>query len=213
MVLTPRDVQLATESISPENIDKELAKFARAELAKAIDGGEASSIYEKFINGREGDEEETVQAPGPILYVFSYWEPVIKFALAALSKRSPVRTGRYRDTVQVMIGSQRISPDAPISAGETVSIVSTQPYSRKIEVGYMVIRDPGAGVFQAVRQQVQSQFGKALEVKFVMRTIPGGYILKGVFRRGVKPGARKKLAKDTAAGATMTYPSLEMRFR
>jgi hypothetical protein len=212
MVLTHRDVELATAGISPENINKELARFARSELANVIASGEASTIYTKYVNGREGAEEETVQAPGPVLYDFSYWEPIIKFALAALAERSPVLTGAYQSTHRVMLGSQFIDPTAPIAAGETVTIVNTQPYSRKIEVGFMQMRVPD-GVYQDVMRKVRSQFGRAVSVTFKMILIPNGYILKGRFSRGYKPGARTKLARDTQAGARMTYPAIQMEMK
>ena len=212
MVLTSRDVELATAGISPENISRELAKFARSELAAVIANGEASTIYTKYVNGRESAEEETVQAPGPIIYNFSYWEPIIKFALAELDKRSPVKTGRYKSSHRVMLGSQFVEPTTQISAGESVTVVNTQPYSRKIEVGHMKMSVPEK-VYQDVMRKVRSQFGGAISVQFKMILIPNGYTLKGRFRKGYKPGARKKLARDTAAGARMTYPSLEMMMK
>jgi hypothetical protein len=38
--------------------------------------------------------------------------------------------------------------------------------------------------------------------------LPGGYVLKGHFRRGIDQFARTKLRKDTQAGSQMTYPAL-----
>lgn len=212
MTLTARDVQLATAGIAPDMIAKELAKFARSELASVIAAGEASTIYSTFVNGREGASEDTVVPPGPILYEFSYWQPIIAFALAELEKRSPVgpgKNGHYKDRHRVMLGSQFVAPDTQIAAGEEVTIVNTQPYSRKIEVGHMRMSVPD-GVYQDVIRKVQSQFGRMIKVRFRMILIPGGYVLKGQFRRGYKPGARRKLGKDTQAGARMTYPAMVM---
>ncbi len=210
--LEDRDLRLAIDGISPDNIAKELAKFARAELANAITADEASPIYDKFINGRKGAEEETVVPPGPIVYVFSYWEPIIKFALAWLEKNSPVRTGRYQSSHRVMLGSQFVSPQTQIGADEAITIVDTQPYSRKIEVGHMVMSVPD-GLYRRCQAAVSTQFGRAVEVRFKMIYLPNGYILKGRFTKGVKKYARRKLQKDTQPGARMTYPSIEMRMR
>jgi hypothetical protein len=218
MVLTDRDVQLATADIAPEKINAALAKFARDELRNVIASGEASTNYQKFVtqrvggSGVEGAEEETVQAPGPIFYRFAYWEPILRFTLQELERRSPVKTGRYQSSHRVMIGSQFIAPDAPIAADEMVVVVNTQPYSRKIEVGFMRMSMPD-GVYEDVMRKVRSQFGRAVQVNFKMVMLPNGYILKGVFKRGYKPGARRKLGKDTQAGAKMTYPSLQMMMR
>ena len=207
-----RDLQMATAGIAPENLNRELAKFAKDELAKAIAAGEASSIYTRFVNGKEGASEESVEAPGPIVYDFSYWGPILKFALDYLEKRSPRKSGDYIRSHVVMVGSQMMRPDAEFAAHEEISIVATVPYSRKIEAGHMRMSVP-SGVFQDARKAVQSQFGRVIDVRFRMVLIPGGYTLKGVFRRGYKPFARTKLRADTAAGARMTYPALVMAMK
>jgi hypothetical protein len=209
LVMEARDVELATVDLQPENLARELARFARSELANVIASGQASSIYQKFVNGREGAQEETVEPPGPILYEFSYWQPIIEFAMQFLDRRSPKLKGDYAASHRVMIGSQFISPDTQISAGEEVTIVATVPYSRKIEVGFMKMSVPD-GVYEDAARAVGSQFRGMVKVKFRMILIPNGYILKGRFRRGYKPGARRKLARDTQAGARMTYPALVM---
>lgn len=208
-----RDLQLATADLQPEVINRELARFAKEELAKAIDGGEASSIYTQYVNGVEGAPVDSVRVPGAVLFEFSYWQPIIAFALDALRKRSPVLTGRYQNTHVVMIGSQIVAPDVEIAAGEEVMLVNTQPYARVLEVGNVQVRAPGDAIYQSTRQVVQRQFGKAVDIRFRMVTIPGGYRLKGRFRRGYKPFARRKIRPDTAAGAIMTYPALVMNMR
>ncbi len=207
-----RDIQLATAGIAPEAINRELAKFAKDELAKAIAGGEASSIYTRYVNGVEGASEDSVETPGPIVYDFSYWQPILAFTLAELEKRSPRKTGAYLAGHAVMIGSQVVRPDAEIAAGEEVTVVATVPYARKIETGFQKV-STGDAVFQDVRKKVMRQFGKAVDVRFRMVMIPGGYILKGRFRRGYKQFARTKLRGDTIAGARMTYPALVMNMK
>lgn len=207
-----RDLQLATADLAPEAISRELARFARSSLADVVAAGEASTIYTKYVNGREGAEEETVVPPGPIVYDFSYWQPILAFTLAELEKRSPRKTGAYIASHVVMVGSQAIRPDAQIAAGEEVSVVATVPYARKIESGFQRV-STGDAVFQDVRRKVQSQFGRAVDVKFRMVYIPNGYILKGHFRRGYKEFARRKLQSDTQAGARMTYPAIVMNMK
>lgn len=207
-----RDLQLATAGIAPDQISAELAKFARAAVADVIANRQASSSYEKYINGRRGDEEETVEAPGPILYEFSYWNEIIAFALDFLKRRSPVLTARYQNAHQVMLGSQFVSPTAEIAPDEEVLIVNTVPYSRKIEVGFMSM-SVERGVYQDARKAVMGRFGQVVDVRFQMVRIPNGYVLKGRFRRGFRQYSRTGLKKDTMPGAVMTYPSLVMRMR
>lgn len=210
-----KDLQLATAGIMPDQIRPELARYARKSVAEVIANRQASSSYEKYVSGRRGAEEETVSDPLVIYYEFSYWQEIIAFALDVLKRRSPVRTGRYQNAHQVMLGSQFISPDVDIAPDEVVRIVNTQPYSRKIEVGFMRM-SVERGVYQDVRKAVEKRFGGQdgpLTVDFEMVTIPGGYVLKGRFRRGFRQYARTGLKKDTMAGAPMTYPSIVMRMR
>jgi len=207
-----RDLQLATADLAPNVIGRELAKLARSSLADAIAAGEASTIYTKYVNGRDGAEEESVVLPGPIVYDFSYWQPIIAFTLAELEKRSPRKSGDYIASHVVMVGSQVLRPDAEIAAGEEVSFVATVPYARKIESGFQRV-STGDAVFQDVRRRVQAQFGRVVDVRFRMVLIANGYVLKGRFRRGYKPFARRKIRRDTEAGARMTYPAIIMRMK
>lgn len=210
-----KNAQINLDALSGQEAQAELALFAITERMKAINNGEASSIYDTYVNGVEGkDTEHLVRVPGPIFYVFSYWREVIDFALAALEKKSPMRRGKYKASHVVMVGSQIMRRDAEIAADEEVTIVNTQPYSRKIEVGHMKMRVPGTdAVFKQVRAQVNRRFGGAegpFDIRMRMIYIPNNYVLKGHFTRGHKPKARTKLQRDTAAGQRVTYPALVM---
>jgi hypothetical protein len=209
---TAADLQVATRDIAPEAIAKELAAFARAELAAAIASGEASPLYDRFVNGREGAAEETVVPPGPIVYQFSWWPEIVAFALETLVARSPERSGRFKKSWCVMVNGERVTDYDAIPIGAEVTITNDQPYARKIEVGHMTMRVP-PGVAEDARQTVQRVYGALISVQKTMITLPGGYILKGVFTKGVRPFARKGLQKDTQAGQPVTYPALVMRFK
>lgn len=206
------DVILATADLAPEAIEKELAKFARAGLAEAIASGEGSPIYEKFINGRAGAEEETVVAPGPIVYEFSWWPEIIDFALEFLRKRSPRKSGEFQNAWFVMVNGTRVSDweDVPINA--IVTITNDRPYARKIEVGHMKMSVPH-GVAEAGRLAVRRQYGSIVDVRKTLMTLPGGYILKGHFTKGVREFSRTVLRRDVMAGEAVTYPALVMSMK
>lgn len=211
-VLFERDLQMAIGEFTGPALNAELARYARASLKEVIDNGEASSSYDKYVNGRFGAEEETVKAPGPIVYYFIYWQPIIEFALEFLRKRSPVKTGRYQDSHVVMIGSQVITDYSSIASDEIVTIVNTQPYSRKIEVGHMQM-SAERGVYKDAQKAIMGRFGGAagaIGSRVTSVLLPGGYILKGRFRRGFRKYARTGLKADTQAGQPMRYPAIEM---
>ncbi|PDT77184.1 hypothetical protein [Bradyrhizobium sp. C9] len=207
-----RDLKFATAGIAPENIAKEMAAFARSELSKAIQEGTGSERYDKYVNGRLDAEEETVVPPGPILYVFRWWQEIIELALQAAVDRSPEKSGDYKKSWFIMTPGGIVANFDSISINSTVILTNNRAYSRKIDVGHMRMSVP-PGIIEDVRKMVMSRFGNFVTAKRTMITLPGGYILKGRFRRGYRPFARTKLRSDTAAGAQMTYPALVMTMK
>jgi hypothetical protein len=207
-----QDLQLATAGIAPQNIAAELAKFARSELAAVIADGTGSSNYNKFVNGHEGADEGTVVPPGPIVYDFIWWEEIVVYALQFLVERGPERSGRYKQSWLIQADGKQVSDPKQIGAASQVSLVNHQPYSRKIDVGHMHMSVPH-GIIEDARTAVMSIFGNMITAKRTMIQLPGGYILKGHFRRGVRPHSRTKLRKDVMAGMPMTYPTLLLQMR
>lgn len=210
-----KDIQLATAGIAPERVAADLARFAKSERDRHIARGEASGIYETFVNGVKGAAEEAVKAPGPILYVFSYWAPVIDFAMERLKRRGPRKSGAYEKSHAVMVGGQAIGSPDLIGADEEVTIVATVPYSRKIESGHMKM-SVDRGVYEDVAGDLRTKFGGttgAFDAWYRHIYLPNGYVLKGHFGRGFRPHARRDLRRDTKAGARMTYPAITMSMK
>lgn len=207
-----QDLKLATAGLAPNVIAQELANFARAELAARIRSGEASPRYDRFVNGVAGADENTVVPPGPIVYDFHWWNEVLEYAVETLQERSPVRSGRFRRSWFVMVNNQPVVDYSQIPIGAEVIVTNDQPYSRKIEVGYMQMSVPH-GVAEDSMAKIKRRFGNVVEIRKAMIKLPNGYILKGVFRRGIRPQSRTNLRRDTMAGAEMTYPALIFKMR
>lgn len=207
-----RDLQLATAGLSPQAIAPQLAAFARSELAKAITSGEGSPTYDKFVNGVEGADEGTVIPPGPIVYQFIWWGDIVQYALQYLIDRSPVASGRYKQSWFVMVDGAIVSNPKNIQRASEIIITNDQPYSRKIEVGHTKFSKP-PGVVDDARRAVSGIWGNMITAKRTMITLPGGYILKGRFKKGVRKFSRRKLRPDTQAGSEMTYPALKLEMR
>lgn len=195
-----RQLQLATSGLSPDAIRRELAAFAKREVAALIQKGEVPPRYTRFVNGREGAPEESVTLPGPIVYDFDRLSEVIAFALREAEQRSPKKSGRYRESWFVMVGGA-LWTGGEIPSGAEVLVTNDQPYHRKIEVGAMRMSVP-PGIVEAVYQAVRRRFGNRVraDVRFV--TLAGGYRLK---RNGARRGRR--------AGDPMTYPALLLQDR
>lgn len=207
-----KDLQLATADIAPGNIAKALAAFARSENSKAIQEGEGSERFDRFVNGNLGASEDTVVPPGPILYVYNWWTEIVEFALQTLVERSPEKSGRYKQSWFVMTPGGRVKSFDDISVNATVIICNDQPYSRKIDVGHMRMSVP-PGVVEDGRKAVMARFGNMVMARRTMIPLPNGYVLKGRFKRGFRQFARTKLRRDTAAGSQMTYPALVLSMK
>jgi hypothetical protein len=225
-----RDLKVATADLSEEAISSELARFAKQELARAIENGEGSQIYTRYVGGVAGAREETVKAPGPILYVFSWWRPIVEMALAELVKRSPHKSGRFASSFIVIAGDRIVTDYDTLQASDEVIVVNAQPYSRKVQVGAMQMSVP-AHMFDAARSAVKKAYGgPGSGFDFAVRFVdiaPGvhpliPYRLKGEYagrfnaqRSRLKSGqplrageARLQRRKDREPGQPITYPAL-----
>jgi hypothetical protein len=223
-----RDLRLATEGLSQEAISADLAAFAKAELARAIQSGEGSPNYARFVDGIEGAPEESVTAPGPILYQFAWWEEIIETALAELIDRSPKKSGRYASSFVVLASQQVVTGYGDIPGGAEVIIFNAQPYTRKVEVGAMTMSVPPRH-FDRARQALVRRFGANGAFRFQTQflNVAKGlhplvpYILKGQYagRRNAQLSAARagklqhgfvKLQRrqDRDAGKPISYPAI-----
>lgn len=220
-----RAIAVATQGLSQEAISVALAKMAKEELAKVIQSGEGSRFYERYVNRVKGAPEESVSAPGPIVYEFVWWQAVINEALSGLKEYSPRKSGRYQESFIVLSDQQLVTNFGEITADAEIIITNVQPYTRKIQVGAMKMTVPPR-LFDRARQRMFRRFGQSfisVQVKFL--NLPAGlhrlvpYVLQGhqqrasakasgssgAHRIGRYPNARRK---DTEAGRALTYPSL-----
>ena len=201
-----RELRLATAGLEPQAVSRLLAQFARQELAKVQASGEAPQHYVRSVNGRIGTLEESVIPPGPIVHSFNALPEVAQYALAFAKERSPVRSGRFKNSWFVMVNGRQIANLEEIPLDGELILTNDQPYSRKIEVGHMKMRVP-PGIVEDTRQAVMRRFGNivAAQKRFIPLQRP--YILKrGSQRRG-------RADKDRSGGRELTYPALVVSLR
>ncbi|ARM12130.1 MULTISPECIES: hypothetical protein [Rhizobium] len=202
-----RELKLATADLEPAAINALLANFARDSVREVISSGRASETYERYVNGRQGALEDTVQAPGPIIYEFSLWEPIITFALDELRRRSPVRSGRFRSSFIVLANQRAVTDYDTIGPDAEVIITNFQPYVRKAENGLLGVKR--YSIFDGAKRALASRFGNegrnaaayVFETRWldVQAGVHAGmpYVLKRQGRR-----------KDRQAGIPITYPAV-----
>lgn len=209
-----RSIKLATNDLEPSVVARELAKFAREELAAAIASGEASPQYDRYVNGRRDAPEESVIPPGPIIYVFGYWPMIITAALDELKRRAPVKSGRYAGSFLVLANGVVVRDYAQIDSGAEVIIFNAQPYTRKIETGG---NGTGASHFGNAKQALNRRFKGSATIQTLFLTVASGvapsvpYILRGFRRAASNRGSgrfSRRVRKDRQPGQPLTYPAL-----
>lgn len=201
-----RDLRFATKGLQPEAINRELAKFAKTELRRVIASGQASTTYERYVNGVKGAIEESVKAPGPILYEFVNWPLVIRAALAELQRRSPHRSGRYAGGFIVLANGAAAPDYSRIPIDAEVVIFNARPYTRKIEIG---ANKTGKRHVDGAKSALTTRFRDASKrdaFKFETRflNIGAGIHPEVPYRLKNNQGRRK----DRQAGGLLTYPSI-----
>lgn len=203
------EIKLLTAGIAPGAVNKALAEFARSELKKAQAAG-AGKSYQLYVNGHLADSEDQVIAPGPIVYQFSLWNEIVTYALSELRRRSPVRSGRFRNSFIILVDGKIVPDGREIVASSEVIITNYQPYIRKAEAG--LLGTARFAIFDGTKRALARKFGNTgrsadgylFETKW-LDIVPGvhpgiPYILKR------SQGRRK----DRQAGQPITYPAVIM---
>jgi hypothetical protein len=185
---------IVDREFSPAARSRALATMAKKGLAELLASGRASKRYRTFVDGREGAAEETVSGDhGVILYSFQYLGEITQFALGFLMRRSPVKSGAFRDSFFISVDGRFIRPaefqPASVPAGAEIIISNTQPYDRKVDVqlvGGQVLRfSVPAGLYDDAVRALRRQYGNIVTAKRLYNVrFPGQYIL----RRGKKAG-------------------------
>lgn len=190
-----RQLRVTGQGLSKREIGALMARVAKSALQEAINAGEASPQYTRVVNGRVGASEESVEPPGPIVYLFNTLNEAAVYALAFVEARSPVRSGRFKRAWFVMVNGNPWNVGAkPIPDDAEVIVTNDVPYARRIEVGHMKLSVP-PGIVESARQAVQRKFGDSVKAQRRFIELSGGYRVKG-------RGAR--------AGGPMRYPALVM---
>lgn len=136
--------------LSPQAASRQLAQFAKRELARALAGG-ASPEYRRYVDGMRDVPEEKVKPGGRIVYRFNMMALAAKMALEELKKRGPQRSSKlntkkpvpkhYIDSYFMGLNGKFIMADDfnPQTAGDLNRVVvgNVQPYSRKANVQFI----------------------------------------------------------------------------
>ncbi|MBP7339085.1 hypothetical protein [Niveispirillum sp.] len=177
-----RTIELFIEQeLAPQAQSARLAAFARASLREVIESGEGSPAYQRFVDGRQGVDEESVAPGGVILYRFAHWAAIVQFAISFLRQRSQKAGGDYAEGFYAAFftGAEqargRFVPIAevnPVMVGPGVVRVifgNWLPWSRKLDVqiaGKKPIRFRVApGLFDDCAKEINRRFGALVDAR------------------------------------------------
>ena len=182
---------------------------AKFENAKVMTADPKPVSYTRWVDGNKGALEEAARADSVIVYEYNRVNEIAQFAQQYLSDISPEKSGKFKSSWQILLNGSPVAQITQFNSGDEILIVNDQPYARKIVSGHMKLSVPHNLTIRAKRE-INRRFGNTVSAQDTYLPLAGGYVLKGSFSKGVKPGARTGIKKDTQAGAAMTYPALRI---
>jgi len=191
-----RDLKVATAGLDERTLNALLARTARSALVDAVVKGEGSPSYIRSVNNIVGAPEDSVRAPGPIVYRFSWLESAARMALDYCIGRSPAASGRYRRSWFVLADNAKWDERSPLRLDAQVIVTNDQPYHRKIEVGAMQM----AGrphIVEGAEKFIRAEFKGSIAAVTRYIELAGGYRLR-----------RSHGRRGRMAGDPLTYPAL-----
>lgn len=158
-----------------EEVRKTLIATAKREHARIMQTEPRPKRFVRSVDGVTGAREEQVKDGGVIRYRYQRLEEVVRAAMELLFELSPVLSGEYRMAHTLFVDGAAASDLSAWDGTGTIIISNMMPYSRKIEVGKMVMRVPGTDhVYEQAEMLLRRQHGNTANIKFNYRGVVGG---------------------------------------
>lgn len=170
--------------LSSEGRSKAVAAFAKGQLDEAQQTNKRVlgriPPHETYVDGRKGGAVEAVRADGgSIIFEFELVSDVLLWIADALRDRSPVASGRYRDSHTLFADGQEIPVGGQLPVATEYVFMNPVPYARKIEMGKtasgraFVIQVPNH-IYERTAKDARSRFGNVAKIAFSYRAAAGG---------------------------------------
>lgn len=165
-----RDIELlVAKHLSPEARSHIVANAARKILAEAQSRNRhaigADLDYKQIVDGKIGAPLVSVNVEhGRIVFEFDLVLPCLRWIDDILANRSPVLTGRYRDSHVLLADGVEVDAAKPPPIAGRYVFTNITPYARKIERG--LSRKAPHGVYQAIAAMAANRFGNVASIKF-----------------------------------------------
>jgi hypothetical protein len=172
-------------NLSPKARSQRVAAFARKEIdtADAQNARVLGSAPPKTVtvDGRQGAPLESVNPDrGTIIAEWRLVGDVLTWIMATLKQRSPVISGRYRDSHTLYADGAETDAANPPLAQEYI-FLNPEPYARKIEIGMVKGPPPRPFViqvenriYQRTADDARARFGNIAKIRFTYQSAVGG---------------------------------------
>lgn len=211
---------LVANTISLEAQKEAVASFAKGaiEQADATNRRVLGRVPPRTVtvDGTRGAELTDVKPDGgSIIVEYELVADVLVWIGDTLRSRSPVQSGRYRDSWTLLADGVEVGPDETVPGAETYTFVNEAPYARKIEVGLtksgkpFVVQVPNR-IAERTAKDASSRFGNIAKIRSTFISLTNGYRLKtdAISRSG--KGRRRVRSR---AGTEITYPAIEVSLK
>jgi len=211
LIETSQIISLA--GLDPKSRAMEFANFAAREIAKTDRQNDAKVgfdlPYQTYVDGVASKNLHAVRPDGRIIAEWEFSSGVVAWVYSALREKAPVLTGAYRNAISIFADGVLVADPLAAEGAESVVIVSTVPYARKLEgisgKKYMSSRAPD-GVFQVVAAVAAKRFRGQARISFGFESVIG-------LSSHVEAWASRRAAKRRAAGKSQTRSAVEKDLR
>jgi hypothetical protein len=169
-------------NLSPQARSQRVAAFARTEIVAADEQNRlalgTAPPKTVTVDGRQGAPLESVNPDrGVIVAEWRLVGDVLIWIMATLKQRSPVISGKYRDSHTLFAdGAETDAGNAPLA--EEYTFLNPVPYSRKIEFGKtesgrdFVIQVPNR-IYERTASDAKARFGNIAKIRFSYQSSVG----------------------------------------
>jgi hypothetical protein len=174
---------IVDRNLSPQARSQRVAAFARQEIeaadaqnAKVLGSAPPKTVT---VDGKQGAALESVNPDrGVIIAEWRLVGEVLTWIMETLKQRSPVISGKYRDSHTLFAdGSETNAANPPLA--QEYTFLNPVPYSRKIEVGKtragrdFVIQVPNR-IYERTADDAKARFGNIAKIRFTYQSAVGG---------------------------------------
>lgn len=141
--------------------------------------------FEVYANRPGNSNIESVVLPGPIVYTYSNLRQLIDFALDALRKASPVKSGDYVRSHTLFVNGVSVAAlPADLKPSDEIMIVNPIPYARKLEIGKtksgrdFLVSVPNKIYERVAKNMLIPRYRNVAKIEFAYVTVPDAYRYK-----------------------------------